>query len=1213
MRQLCTLLLVFGLSTPFFAQNNFWAPIKISAISLSESATPKAQPKQFQAFSLNYAQMFAALSQAPMEFTAAARQQAVVLRIPFADGSFHTFRVWESPVMAPELMAKFPTIKTYAGVDAEGMGLTLRMGVGDQGFHAYVFEANGHFQAIRPYADGNTEYYVSYRQEDMPALADDLSHKAQCGVDEHQPHLMPSTNDLPPASVNRGSADPISLRKYRLAVSTQGEYSQHFGGTKPMILSAVVEAVNFIVAITERDWGLRLELIPNNDTLFYLNPATDPFTGPLIPNWIGDNPAAINTLINVNTYDIGHLFAKVQNPGGIYVAGQAALSGVCTQILKAVAGSSLPIPDGPGYYLIIAHEIGHQFSATHTFNRCVPSQDALTASTAYEPGGGTTIMSYSTTCFPDIVGDTEAYFHVANLEQVANFITLEVGSTCPVLVPTSNRAPVVNIPLPDNFFIPISTPFELTGVATDEDGDVMTYCWEQFNLGPSSPLGQPAFDAPTFRSFFPTNTPTRTFPLLANIINNTNTNLEVLPTYSRELKFKFTVRDNNSEVGGVAIDEVRFRSAASAGPFRVSYPTNTSAVWNVGEYQTVTWDVANTNAAPVNCQRVNIRLSLDGGLTYPVTLAAGQPNIGRACIQVPSNLTNMARVRIDAADNIFFDISNANFAIRNAPTPGVSLCADKLVDFVCLPESYNIDINTAAVASFADPVTLDVAGLPSGAVGVFSPNPVVPGQNSTLSITFPMGLPEQTFDAVITGTVGAFSTSTTVTLTTVNNDFTTFSPTAPAHGATGVNPNPLLTWSTSLDANFYDVEVATNPSFAPNTLVATQFNIVIGSYQVTTILDEGAVYYWRIRAKNDCGGAVWSPTRAFVVTVQSCINLSANDVPQNITPNGTPTIESKITLLSGGTISDVNITKVQGFHTYFRDLEARLISPAGTDILLWKDRCGSYNGPFDISFDDGAGAVFSCPPPTSNGEAKPSGSLSSLIGQDATGVWTLRVKDNTVSSGGTLSAFSLQICSDEATSPPFVTVNNVLQPVSGNNAAIDINFLKAEDANNTANQIIFTLVDIPEKGLLLLYGNPMGIGEQFSQADIDNGGLRYGDYGWNAGGDSFRFVVSDNEGGLETGVFQISALVSTKDIPSGLAFGLAPNPASDFIRLSLGTPLNSDARVVMYNAAGQQVHTWILGAGTMFMSLQVSDLPEGVYAIAVENEAIRGVRKVVVR
>lgn len=1213
MRQLCTLLLVFGLSTSFFAQNNFWAPIKTSAISLSESATPKPQPKQFEAFSLQYARMFAALSQAPMEFTAAARQEAVVLSIPFADGSFHTFRVWESPVMAPELRAKYPNIKTYAGVDAEGKGLSLRLGVGEQGFHAYVFEASGRFQAIRPYADGNTEYYVSYRQEDMPALADGLAHKAQCGVDEHQPHLMPPTDAAPPASANRGNADPISLRKYRLAVSTQGEYSQHFGGTKPVILSAVVEAVNFLVAIQERDWGVRLELIPNTDALFYLDPATDPFSGPLIPNWIGDNPAAINSIIGVNSYDIGHLFAKVQNPGGVYVAGQASLSGVCTQVQKAIAGSSLPNPDGPAYYLIIAHEMGHQFSATHTFNRCLPSQDAISASTAYEPGGGTTIMSYSTTCDPDIVGNTEAYFHVANLEQVANFITTEVGSTCPVLVPTNNHAPVVDIPWPNDFFIPISTPFELTGIATDEDGDVMTYCWEQFDLGPSSPLGQPTVDAPTFRSFFPTNTPTRTFPRLTNIVNNTSTNVEVLPTYSRELKFKFTARDNNEEVGGVGIDVVRFRSAASAGPFRVSYPTNTSAVWNVGEYQTITWDVANTNTAPVNCQKVNIRLSLDGGMTYPITLASDQPNIGRACIQVPNNLSTTARVRIDAADNIFFDISNANFVIQNAATGGVSLCADKLVDFACLPDAYSIDISTAAVASFADPVALDVAGLPNGAVGVFSPNPVMPGQNSTLTITFPMGLPEQTFDAVVTGTVGAFSTSTTVTLTTVNNDFTTFAPISPMHGASGVNPNPLLTWSTSLDANSYDVEVATNPSFAPNTLVVSQSNIVIGSYQVTALLDEGAVYYWRIRAKNDCGGAVWSPTRAFVVTLQSCVELSANDVPQNITPNGTPTIESKITLPSGGAISDVNITQIQGFHTYFRDLEARLISPAGTDILLWKDRCGSYNGPFDISFDDGAAATFSCPPPTNNGESKPSNSLSALIGQDATGVWTLRVKDNAVSSGGTLSSFSLQICSDEATSPPFITVNNVLQPLSGNNAAIDGNFLKAEDANNTPNQLVYTLVELPAKGLLILYGNGMGIGEQFTQADIDNGGLRYGDYGLNAGSDSFRFVVSDNEGGLDDGVFQISPNVSTQDIRHGLAFGLAPNPASDFIQLSLGTPLSSDSRVVMYNAAGQQMRAWTLAAGTMFMSLPVSDLPEGVYAIAVENEAVRGVRKVVVR
>lgn len=1213
MRKFCTFLLAFGLFSNLFAQNNFWTPVKPESIVLSDGAEQKIKPLKVNTFRLDYSGLTAALANAPMEFTQSARQQPIEMLLPLADGSLHLFRMWESPVMAPEMMAEYPGIRTFAGKDTEGLGLTLRMGLGHKGFHAYFFEPNGQVQALRPYSNANDGVYMAFRQSDLPHTDQANGIHGQCGVTETLTEDLPRVPGAPRISADRGEAEPVQLRKYRLAVTAQGEYTQYHGGTKPLVMSAIVEAVNYLVAIQERDWAVRLELIPNNDTLIYFDPATDPFTGPLIPNWIGDNPGAINSLIGVNSYDIGHLFARVANPSGVYVAGQAALGGVCAQINKAVAGSSLPEPEGPEYYLIIAHEMGHQFSATHTFNSCPPAQDALETSTAYEPGGGSTIMSYATTCSPDIVDDRDAYFHVANLEQVMNFISNDLGSTCPVVIPTTNRPPVVDIPLEDYFYIPISTPFELTGVATDEDGDNLSYCWEEFDLGPTIGLGQAFESSPLFRSYLPNNSPTRTFPSFNTLLNNVSDPAELLPTYGRELRFKLTVRDNAVGAGGVGIDLVRFRSAASAGPFRISFPNNASVNWYVGEYQTVTWDVANTNLSPVLCQKVNIRLSVDGGFTYPIVLAEGQPNIGRACIVVPNNVSTTARVRVEAADNVFFDISNANFKIQQASTGGFTLCPATLKAFACLPEAFTTEISTSALAGFSDLVTLSTTGLPNGATATFSPNPVVAGQNSTLSISIPNNTAESTFDVTVTGTSGAISLSSFITLTSVNNDFSSFAPISPANGAAGVNPNPLLQWSAAADANAYDVELGTSPSFAPNTLIQTKSNWVVNSFQITTQLNEGGVYFWRVRAKNDCGGAVWSAPQAFVVSVLNCVELAANDLPKNISPNGTPTIESKITLPSGGQISDVDVTKVAGFHDYFKDLDVRLLSPAGTEVVLWKDRCGSFNGTFDISFNDGAASTFSCPPPTTGSEAKPAGQFSTLNGQDASGVWTLRVKDNAVSSGGSISAFSLKICSNETTNPPLIVVNNVLQPVSGNNAGIGTGFLQAQDANNTPAQLIFTLMSVPQKGLLELYSNVLEVGSQFTQADIDNGGLRYFDYGLNAGGDEFQFVVADGEGGMALGIFQISALVGTKDLLSGLAFTLSPNPADAVLRLSLNESLVSDALVSMYNAAGQRVRTWSLAAGSASLSLQIGDLPEGVYAVSIENEAVRGVRKVVVR
>ncbi len=1211
MRLLFSLLLIFGIFTALNAQNNFWKPIEASSITLPTGAERRIQPRVSTTFQLDYTGVKFALSKAPMEFTAQAKQTPVILQLPLADGSMHTFKVWESPVMAPELMAKFPELRTFAGKDAESLGLTIRLGVGYNGFHAFIFDANGQVQALSPYATGAHSYYMAYRQQDLPKDSEATAHRSTCGVGG-EVDIADFQNTDRPVSSREGAAN-VTLKKYRLAVSTQGEYSQYHGGNKPQIMSAIVEAVNYIVAIQERDWAIRLELIPNNDTLIYLDPNTDPFSGPLIPNWIGDNPGAINSRIDINSYDIGHLFAKVANPSGVYVAGQAALSGVCTQIQKAVAGSSLPNPEGIDYYLIIAHEMGHQFSATHTFNSCPPAQDAQTGATAYEPGGGSTIMSYATTCTPDIVGDRDPFYHVASIEQVNYFTTIDVGSTCAQSIVTENHFPEVSIPIPDNFFIPIRTPFELKGIATDQDDDNLSYSWEEYDLGPIVPLGQPVDNSPIFRSFPPDISSTRIFPKISTIVSNSSNKTEVLPTYSRNLTFKLTVRDNYPGSGGVAIDDIRFKSTANAGPFLVSYPNLANTIWNIGDFQTVNWDVANTNGSTVNCQKVNIRLSLDGGFTYPILLAENQPNIGRACVQVPDNPVTSARIKVEAADNIFFDISNANFKIQQPSTPGFTLCAGNLKDIVCLPNPFSTEININALAGFSSPVTLTAIGLPNGAIATFSPNPVPPGSNSTLTIEIPANAVESTFDVTVEGTAGVGTSSSVITITTVQNNFSAVLPTAPVNGASGVNPQPLIQWSTAADANAYDVELANNPSFAPNTIVDSKLNSTSGSYQVTTALAEGGVYFWRIRAKNECGNGAWSETQVFVVSVLSCAQLMCNDVPKNISANGTPTVDLKINVLAAGQISDINVKRVQGYHEYFKDLEAHLISPAGTDVLLWKDRCSSYNGGFNISFDDGAGAAFTCPPPNNNAASKANGLLGAFYGQNALGEWTLRVKDNTQSSGGAITGFELQICSNEATNPPLITANNLLTLPSGTNATIDASLLKAEDSNNTADQLIFTLISIPQNGLLQMNGGDQSIGAQFTQADIDNGSLRYFDYGLNAGPDAFRFVVSDNEGGMATGTFQISPLVDTKDLVNTLRFDLSPNPANEVLRLSLSQPLQSDAQVWMYNSAGQRVRTYTLAAGNAFLSLQIADLPDGVYAVSIGNDTVRGLKKVVVR
>lgn len=1205
MRQLSLLFGLLGLITSLSAQSglNFWKPVAENLIPVAENAERKIQPLQSKTFQLDYASLKTALEKAPMEFTNAG--EPLLLTLPQADGSFRSFRIWESPVMAPELSAQYPEIRTFAGTAADGSGLRVRLGVGYNGFHSYFFGADGRIQTVYPYAEATKEYYMAYRMEDLPNLKEEL---ARCGVEDAFAAVDPGQDKT---VLDRGAA-PANLRKYRAAISAQAEYSLFHGGTKTSVTNAITTALNFIKFITERDFAVSLELIAKNDTLLHFDPATDPFSGALATDWFNQNPAATNARVDVSDYDIGHVFCRVLNPpGGVYVAGIASLGGVCTNTNKARAASSLPSPIGEGYYLVVAHEMGHQVNATHTFNSCPPSEDARTGSTAFEPGGGSTIMSYATTCTPDIVDDRDAYFHVASMEQARLFSTQGGGSGCGEVIQTGNNAPEVNIPLTNGFYIPISTPFALTGVGTDVDGDNLSYCWEQYDLGPITPLGQPTGEAPLFRSFPPTSNPTRTFPQMQTIINNASDPDEYLPDYNRFINFRLTVRDGK---GGAAWDNLQFRSTTQAGPFRVSYPSGSQASWVQGEYEIVTWDVANTDKAPVNCKKVNIKLSTDGGQTYPVTLAAGVANTGRYCIKVPAISTTTARVRVEAADNVFFDISNANFRIGAAQTAGFSLCPSGLFDTICLPTQFTTTISTSTALGFSDPITLSVEGLPSGATATITPNPVVPGSDAVLTLDFLPSQPEISFDLKIKAVAAGITDSVTSSLAIYQSDFSGMSLNAPADGAGGQDRAPLLLWNGLPIADRYEVQVATNPSFAPTTIVVNGES-TNESYKIVQLLEKGTVYYWRFRAQNECGYSDWVGPFVFATLVDVCADFISQDVPKPITASQAVTVESKINVAAGGIISDVNVTQVKGNHAFFRDLEIYLVSPAGTVVQLHKNRCAN-NVSFNFGFDDSKSAPFSCPPPNNGETFKPDSALSKINGEDSGGDWILRVRDNTISSGGSITDFHLQLCSSTALNPPVLVNNNVLQVVPRANAAVTTDLLKTTDPNNTDDELVYTLMTVPQHGELQLNwdGTALKPGDQFTQTDLNNNRLRYFDYGTSVGNDHFCFTVTDGEGGLVKDCFTTQPFpVSANEAVRTLNFLLSPNPATETVQIAFGEAPGSDTRIRLFDASGRLMQTEVMAGGQAVARLNVANLPEGVYTLALDNAQGSGVQKLVVR
>jgi uncharacterized repeat protein (TIGR01451 family) len=643
--------------------DGIWADV--DEISFEVQGRRLIIPQQYRTVAAQPGLLQARLSAAPAEFTYAAENSNVVISLPLPDGRYQQFRLYESPVMAPELAAKFPTIHTYTAKGIDDVYASGRLDWTPKGFHAMIISPNGTFY-IDPYSQGDINHYISYYKSDFTPEENVLIEELGPIGDGSQP---------PIDAAEGGPSTGPTLRTHRLAVAATGEYTIYHGGTVPLAMAEIVTAVNRVTGVYEREVAVRMELIANNEDIIYTNPATDPYTNNDGGAMLGQNQANLDAVIGSANYDIGHVFST----GG---GGVAFLNAVCNATTKArgVTGLSNPIGD-PFYIDYVAHEMGHQYGGNHTYNgnagACAGGRNG---STAYEPGSASTIQGYAGICGnQDLQPHSDDYFHTISFQEIVNYTTIGNGSTCGTTLSTGNDTPVVDAPA-GGFTIPMQTPFELTGEATDPDGDPLTYQWEEFDLGPAGHPNNPVGNAPIFRSFNPVTTTTRIFPKISDIVNNTQTIGEILPAYSRALTFRFTARDNHvsPSAGGVAFDVINFSVTNTAGPFQVTNP-NSNLSWGVGTLQTVAWNVANTNAAPVNCTVVNIRLSTDGGYTYPTTLVSDVPNDGLHSVAVPNLSTTTARVRVECATSIFFDISNTNFTIANA-APFADLAIGKSVD-----------------------------------------------------------------------------------------------------------------------------------------------------------------------------------------------------------------------------------------------------------------------------------------------------------------------------------------------------------------------------------------------------------------------------------------------------------------------------------------------------------------------------------------------------
>ncbi|MFN8319349.1 MAG: M12 family metallo-peptidase [Saprospiraceae bacterium] len=1143
-------------------------------------------PSAFASFELDWENLSRQSSLAPFE---RAGQGTTSIELPFPDGSTQKFEMVNSPVMEAGLAQKFPSIQSYKAWTSDKK-YVARFDVSAAGFHASIRGPEGEIYIDPFYKNDNTSYiayYVHDHTEPMDLIPG-------CGADHTEESPRPGGHavDLRTSLVN--------LHEFKLALACTGEWGK-VRGTVELCLADMVTSVNRINQIYENEFASRLILINDNDKLIQLDPNTDPYTKSNEGrSLLTQNTEVINNILgNSNLYDLGHVYTlSCTDVGGV-----AFLTSLCSPNKGAGVTchyTSLLVIT----VQVTSHEMGHQLGAQHTFNNC---GDNESFDNGFEPGSGSTIMSYGGLCGQqNVQGNNDDYYHNASLIQIYDHSRFETGGAygCSDKVATGNHLPEVFIDFKEGMYIPTGTPFVLDGHGQDEDNDAMTFCWEEKDAaGARCDLGSPTGSCPTFRTFRPTQNPYRIFPSPAKIFANQASPTEVLPTYTRDLNFALTVRDNNPQGGMAVWKETKLLVDGNSGPFQVVSP-NLGEQYKAGEVINVIWNVNNTDKAPVNCKYVDIYLSKANAIHVSdpnLTLLAGRvPNTGSALVQMPNITGSDIRIMIKAQDNVFFDISNYRFSINPATDPTAYYKVNKYYEKLCLPATTTLQVESDAIAGYTGQLTFGVASKPEGVNFKPAKAAITAGDVNTIDIEIPNSVNSGNYNIVyyaITDNNDTLWRNLEIEVT--STDFTSLASLTPENGEKDAEL-PTFTWKKSFNATGYVIEVSKDPTFA-----SKEFSVETADtfYKHFKTFDKKSVYYWRVQAFNGCMAGSWTALKVFGTLVADCKNYVATGLPLNISASGVPTIQSKINVPTGKNISDVNVSKLKINHNNFKDLTGTLISPAGTKVILWESICEKQLN-IEVLIDDQAPAPFSCAN-TASGQYRPKEKLETLNGQDATGVWTLEIKDTKAGNGGKLDGFEMEICASVTVENPYQVNDVLLEMTPVEVPTISRNYLAVEDKNNSAEQLTYVVVSLPAYGNLLLNNNVLAVGSQFTQADINSGKLSYA---YTSAGnnlpldENFHYLVQDPEGGwlgINQFNIRINAITATQETEELKGLDLYPNPASQQVHVVLDESLTSFSKYKVSTITGIKVlEGSIIGLNA---AIDISQMAPGIYLFTVTN------------
>ena len=1022
------------------AQTSYWT--SATTDRTTSEAVSGLDARHYKVYQLEQDKFAKTLASAPLRGTFSGKSNTTVT-FPNEKGELESFNVIEVKTLSDALAARHPDIKTYLGFGVKDPLKRIRFSVTPSGVKSMLTGPDIPMTLIQPMREARGQYLVynrlakrNVKREPFECLTTDVAQRS-------------SRIDGP---TNRDANDQ-TLRTFEIAISTTGEYTNFWddgsdGDTKDDAFAELVSTLNRSNEVFETDMAITFQLV-SGLSIVYDNPGSDPYTG----SFSSQLQSTLTSQIGEANYDIGHLFHRVINPNDN--SGSAGCIGcVCVDGSKGSGWSSHSFLDNDGgpymsdFFDIdyVPHEIGHQMGANHTW-----SFQSEGTGVNYEPGSGTTIMGYAgITGGNDVQDHSDPYFHYASIDQILDNLDAKetAGTDCWDNTAISNNPPVAEAG--PNYVIPQGTAFVLRGSATDADGgDTLTYTWEQIDNGVTTngSFGPTKTSGAIFRSRPPSTSPDRYMPQIERIIAGQltetnpvetvdNSSWETVSTIDRDLNFALTVRDRMPTATGQtpqsSFDTMLVDVDGASGPFTVTSQT-TNETWFAGTTQTVTWNVAGTDSGNVNTSNVNIRLSTDGGFTYPFTLATSVPNDGSHDITVPVGAaTTQARVMVEGDGNIFFAINSTDFTIEQRSFV-ITVNNNDLE--VCSPDDAVFDLTYSAFSGFSETTTFSTTGLLGGASATFNPTSAsADGTNVQLTISGIGGLAVGSYTFDIVGTAPSETNSVSATFNVFDASLTTVTLTAPTDGAIGVSVDPTsFAWNADANAASYDIDIASDSGF--NTIINSD-NVTTNSYDFSGLLTN-TQYWWRVRPRNNC--AIGSYTSASFTTANvACNSQGSTDTPVSIPDNNATGADSVIDFASNlVNIDDVNVT-VNITHTFTGDLILTLTSPGGTSVILSNRNGGSGEDYTSTVFDDDGATPISSGSAPFTGTFSPDNPLSAFNGESALGNWTLNVSDNAGIDTGTIDSWSLEVCGEQTLAVESISDANFAVYPNPNNGEFSI-------------------------------------------------------------------------------------------------------------------------------------------------------------------------------